>query len=241
MMPVDILLTLVFTTLIQSLFGVGILLFGTPILLLLGYEFSFALSVLLPISISVNLLQIIKHYQYIDLKIYKNTLCYSIPFIVLFLVLITNIQINISLLVGFFLILVAAKNFFPKLDKKLSSLIQYERSYLAVTGIIHGVSNLGGSLLTALIHKQELPKHNARVTVALCYASFAVVQLITLFFIGFDSGLSYSTQMSLLQISIVIFLLTEELVYKQIDNTKYTQIFALFLALSGGLLLFKAF
>ncbi len=240
-MPVDILLTLVLTTLIQSLFGVGILLFGTPILLLLGYEFSFALTVLLPISISVNLLQIIKHYQYIDLKIYKNTLCYSIPFIVLFLVIITNIKINISLLVGFFLILVAAKNFFPTLDKKLSSLIQYERSYLAITGIIHGVSNLGGSLLTALVHKQELPKHNARVTVALCYASFAVIQLITLFFIGFDSGLSYSTQMTLLQISIVVFLLTEELVYKQIDNTKYTQIFALFLALSGGLLLFKAF
>jgi len=240
-MPVDILLTLVFTTLIQSLFGVGILLFGTPILLLLGYEFSFALTVLLPISISVNLLQIIKHYQYIDLKIYKNTLCYSIPFIVLFLVIITNIKINISLLVGFFLILVAAKNFFPTLDKKLSSLIQYERSYLAITGVIHGISNLGGSLLTALVHKQELPKHNARVTVALCYASFAVIQLITLFFIGFDSGLSYSTQMSLLQISIVVFLLTEELVYKQIDNTKYTQIFALFLALSGGLLLFKAF
>jgi len=241
MMPVDILLTLVLTTLIQSLFGVGILLFGTPILLLLGYEFSFALTVLLPISISVNLLQIIKHYQYIDLKIYKNTLCYSIPFIVLFLVIITNIKINISLLVGFFLILVAAKNFFPTLDKKLSSLIQYERSYLAITGVIHGVSNLGGSLLTALVHKQELPKHNARVTVALCYASFAVIQLITLFFIGFDSGLSYSTQMTLLQISIVVFLLTEELVYKQIDNTKYTQIFALFLALSGGLLLFKAF
>jgi len=240
-MPVDILLTLVLTTLIQSLFGVGILLFGTPILLLLGYEFSFALTVLLPISISVNLLQIIKHYQYIDLKIYKNTLCYSIPFIVLFLVIITNIKINISLLVGFFLILVAAKNFFPTLDKKLSSLIQYERSYLAITGVIHGVSNLGGSLLTALVHKQELPKHNARVTVALCYASFAVIQLITLFFIGFDSGLSYSTQMTLLQISIVVFLLTEELVYKQIDNTKYTQIFALFLALSGGLLLFKAF
>jgi len=240
-MPVDILLTLVFTTLIQSLFGVGILLFGTPILLLLGYDFSFALTVLLPISISINLLQIIKHYQHIDFKIYKNTLCYSIPFIVLFLVLITNIKINISLLVGLFLILVAAKNFFPTLDKKLSSLIQYERSYLAITGIIHGVSNLGGSLLTALIHKQELPKHNARVTVALCYASFAVVQLITLFFIGFDSGLSYSTQMALLQISVVVFLLTEELVYNQLDNTKYTQIFALFLALSGGLLLFKAF
>lgn len=240
-MPIDILLTLVLTTIIQSLFGVGILLFGTPILLLLGYDFSFALSVLLPISISVNLLQIIKHYQYIDFKIYKNTLCYSIPFIVLFLAIITNIHFNISLIVGVFLLLVAAKNLFPSVDKKLSSLIQYERSFLAVTGIVHGISNLGGSLLTALIHKQDLPKHNTRVTVALCYASFALVQLLTLFLIGFESGLSYSVQMSLLQISIVVFLITEEMVYKQIDNSKYTRLFALFLAISGGLLLYKSF
>lgn len=240
-MPIDILLTLVLTTIIQSLFGVGILLFGTPILLLLGYDFSFVLSVLLPISISVNLLQIIKHYQYIDIKIVKNTLCYSIPFIILFLAIITNIHINISLVVGLFLLLVAAKNFFPAIDKKLSSLIQYERSFLAITGIIHGISNLGGSLLTALIHKQDLPKHDARVTVALCYASFALVQLGTLFFIGFDAGLSYATQMALLQISIVVFLITEEILYQQIDNSKYSQLFALFLAISGILLLYKSF
>jgi uncharacterized membrane protein YfcA len=107
-MPIDILLTLVLTTVIQSLFGVGILLFGTPILLLLGYDFSFVLSVLLPISISINLLQIIKHYQYIDIKIVKNTLCYSIPFIILFLAIITTIHIHISLFVGLFLLFVAA-------------------------------------------------------------------------------------------------------------------------------------
>jgi len=240
-MPIDILLTLVVTTIVQSLFGVGILLFGTPILLLLGYDFSFALSVLLPISISVNLLQIIKHYHYIDFKLYKNTLLYSIPCIIVFLAIITNIHINISLIVGVFLLLVAAKNFFPIIDKKLNALIQYEKSFLVITGIVHGISNLGGSLLTALVHKQDLPKHNARVTIALCYASFATVQLVTLFFIGFDAGLSYSNQMTLLQVSIAVFLITEEMLYSQIDNSKYTQLFALFLAISGGLLLFKSF
>jgi hypothetical protein len=40
---------------IQSLFGVAIVLFGTPLLLLLGYDFSYTLSVLLPISIAINL------------------------------------------------------------------------------------------------------------------------------------------------------------------------------------------
>jgi hypothetical protein len=129
---------------------VGILLFGTPILLLLGYDFSFVLSVLLPISISINLLQIIKHYQYIDIKIVKNTLCYSIPFIILFLAIITTIHINISLIVGLFLLFVAATNFSTRINNKIATLVQYERSFLAITGIIHGISNLGGSLLTAL-------------------------------------------------------------------------------------------
>jgi uncharacterized membrane protein YfcA len=128
-MPIDILLTLVLTTVIQSLFGVGILLFGTPILLLLGYDFSFVLSVLLPISISINLLQIIKHYQYIDIKIVKNTLCYSIPFIILFLAIITTIHINISLIVGLFLLFVAATNFSTRINNKIATLVQYERSF----------------------------------------------------------------------------------------------------------------
>ena len=82
-MPVDILATLLLTTVIQSLFGVGILLFGTPLLLLLGYDFSYTLSVLLPISIAINMLQVVKHYTFIDTKLYKNVLLYSIPFIIL--------------------------------------------------------------------------------------------------------------------------------------------------------------
>ena len=46
----DILATVLLTATIQSLFGVGVLLFGTPILLLLGYGSLNTLSILLPIS-----------------------------------------------------------------------------------------------------------------------------------------------------------------------------------------------
>ena len=38
----------------QILFGVGVLLWGTPSLLLLGYEFTTALSLLLPISMAIS-------------------------------------------------------------------------------------------------------------------------------------------------------------------------------------------
>jgi uncharacterized membrane protein YfcA len=239
-MPVDILATLVITTIIQSLFGVGILLFGTPLLLLLGYDFSYALSVLLPISIAINLLQVIKHYQYIDLRLYKNILLYSIPFIVLFLFIITNININIGLIIGLFLVLVALKNTSARIENTLTAMIKYEKSYLIIMGIVHGITNLGGSLLTALVHEQNHKKNKTRVTVAICYATFAVFQLLTLFIIGYDSGMAYANNMLLLQIAVVIFLFTEESIYTHIDNRKYQQLFAFFLAASGILLVLKS-
>jgi hypothetical protein len=218
---------------IQSLFGVGILLFGTPLLLLLGYDFSYTLSVLLPISIAINLLQVVKHYHLINLDLYKNILLYSIPFIVFFLFIITNIKVNIGLLIGLFLIFVALKNFFPRIEQSLRTMIRYEKLYLMMMGIVHGITNLGGSLLTALVHEQGHSKNITRVTIAICYATFAAFQLLTLYVIGYESGMSYTDNMLLLQISVVVFLFTEEFLYTQIDNQKYAQLFAIFLAISG--------
>ncbi len=239
-MPIDILVCLLITTVIQSLFGVGILLFGTPLLLLLGYDFSYSLSVLLPISIAINLLQVVKHYQYIDYTLYKKVLLYSIPFVILFLFIITNIQLNIGLIVGLFLLLVALKNILPRIDGLLSKIMRYQKVYLVSMGIVHGVSNLGGSLLTALVHEKKLDKNHTRATVAICYASFAVFQLVTLFLTGYDSDIAYTDMMFLLQCSVVLFLITEELLYKNIDKQKYTRLFTLFLAMSGVSLIFKS-
>ncbi|MGJ0516629.1 MAG: hypothetical protein ACR65O_12880 [Methylomicrobium sp.] len=73
-MPVDIMLTVAFTAIIQSVFGAGVLLFGTPLLLLFGHEFVDVLVVLLPISIGINLLQIVKHHTQIDFAFYRNIL-----------------------------------------------------------------------------------------------------------------------------------------------------------------------
>lgn len=65
-MPIDILLTVAGTSLIQAIFGVGVLLLGTPILLVLGYDFVKAITILLPVSLAINLFQIIKDYHKID-------------------------------------------------------------------------------------------------------------------------------------------------------------------------------
>ncbi len=238
-MPADILLTVVATAAIQSIFGVGVLLFGTPILLLLGYDFINALSVLLPISIAINSLQIIKHYQFIDTFFYKKVLIYTIPFVVLFLFIVSTVKINIAILVGGFLVLVALKSFFPVVEQKLEKMLKHEKIYLAVMGLVHGLTNLGGSLLTAIVHSKKYEKNATRVNVAICYATFAVFQLATLFFLGSQFELSYVDNMSFLQLGVIVFLCTEEMVYSTIDNKKYSQYFAAFLLISGILLIIK--
>jgi uncharacterized membrane protein YfcA len=60
----DILAAILLRATIQSLFGVGVVLFGTPILLVLGYDFITALTILPPISLTINLLQVSKDYRY---------------------------------------------------------------------------------------------------------------------------------------------------------------------------------
>jgi hypothetical protein len=239
-MPLDILLTIVATTVIQSIFGVGVLLFGTPLLLLLGYQFINALEILLPISIAINLLQLVKHHYFIDINFVKNVLKYSIPFIVVFLFIVTSVRINIGALIGVFLIFVALKDAVGAVNKIIKKLVSYERTYLISMGIVHGLTNLGGSLLTAMVHSKQYEKNQTRSTVAVCYGMFAVFQILTLFFVKHQYVISYADNVSLLQIAVVVFLLTEEMLYKNIDNEKYAKIFAAFLGISGAVLIWKS-
>jgi len=52
--------TIVVFAALQSVFGIGILFFGTPTLILLGYPFVETLAVVLPASIAVSLLQVVQ-------------------------------------------------------------------------------------------------------------------------------------------------------------------------------------
>jgi hypothetical protein len=239
-MPVDILLTVVATSVIQSIFGVGVLLFGTPLLLLLGYGFVDALGVLLPVSIAISALQVLRHYEDVDAGFYKNVLVYTIPLVVLFLLVVTTVKINISLVIGPLLIFVALKNFSTAIDRALQSVVKYERIYLMAMGLVHGISNLGGSMLTVIIYSKHYPKNKTRVTAAASYATVAACQLATLLSIGSDFTVSFADKISFIQIAVVMFLLTEEMLYSGIDNEKYSKIFAMFLFASGILLITKS-
>ena len=62
---------IIFLTVFQSIFGIGLLLFGTPLFLYFGKGFSETLILLLPISIIISLLQLIFSKNY-DFKFINN-------------------------------------------------------------------------------------------------------------------------------------------------------------------------
>lgn len=239
-MSFDVLIIIVITSFIQSIFGVGVLLFGTPLLLLRGYDFIDAVIILLPISVSINLIQIAKDYRSVDLDFYKKILLYTIPFVVVFLFVVTRVKINIGIIIGVFLVFVAVKNYSFRINEIVKSLVKYEKVYFMIMGIVHGLTNLGGSLLTAIVHGKEYEKKVTRVTVAVSYATFAIFQIITLVVSGYSADFRLSGIGVYLIVGISIFILTEKIVYMDINNKNYSRSFAAFLLISGILLCVKS-
>ena len=258
-MPLDIsiytLIVIIATATVQSVFGVGVLLFGAPLLLLQYEKLTLVLPIVLPISIAINLFQVIKHYKYIDTGFYKRILLITIPFIIVFLALVLFLEAKfknagIGIFVGIFMLFVAIKSYSKNIEQMLTTFVKYEKVYFIVMGIIHGLTNLGGSLLTAIVHEKGYPKDTTRVTVGVSYGTFALFQILTISqaaigiitIPGFETGsmnISFSNAIYLI-VGVIIFLLTEKYLYTNIDNEKYSKIFALFLFVSGTLLIIKS-
>jgi uncharacterized membrane protein YfcA len=240
---IPVLVAVAVTAAIQSVFGVGVLLFGTPILLILGYPFIETLTVLLPISVSINLLQIAAHWRRIDWQLFRKILLFTIPFVVACLVLVAETRINIDLIVGCFLLFVAGKDFSPRVGRAVRWLMRYERSYLVVMGVVHGLTNLGGSLLTALTHGKGYGKDGTRVTTAVGYFTFAVFQIGTLIATAGRTHvrLGLASHALYVGVGVAVYALVDRLLYAKLDDARYRRLFAVFLFASGCLLIYKAF
>ena len=95
-------------------------------------------------------------------------------------------------------------------------------------------------MLTAIVHSKEYDKRTTRTTVALSYATFAVFQILTLLVSGLNINIKYSGLSIYMIAGIVVFMLTEKLIFMEIDNKNYSKYFAVFLFLSGVFLSVKS-
>ena len=172
-------LIILVSMLTQLLFGVGVLLWGTPSLILLGYEFTTALSLLLPISLGISGLQVGQNFQHISKKETWSFIKLSLPLVVIGLIFVLTLDINIewfvfgALSIGGLLRL----NRFKTLSDRV---VNFKDFMLPLIGIVHGMSNLGGGLLVIWVSQTDKTKLGLRSTVAACYLLLALFQIVTL-------------------------------------------------------------
>ena len=240
-MTFDILFSVILVSILQSIFGVGVLLFGTPLLLLLDYDYPSTLLVLLPISIIINSLQIFKDFRYIDFEFYKNVLLISIPLVIMFLIIGITAIINIGVLIGLLLVVTALKSFSKSYFDSFNFFEKYQKTSLILMGAVHGLTNLGGSLLTAIVHEKQYEKNKARATIATCYLTFAIFQGITLFFLIERSEFMFINNIAFMVIAFLTFVLTEKFIYLNINSSRYYNYLSSFLLVSGLLLIERSF
>ena len=109
-----------------------------------------------------------------------------------------------------------------------------------IMGIVHGLTNLGGPLLTMIVYAKDYEKRKIRSTIAASYATFATFQIVTLLVSGFDIDIKLSMILLSLTVGIAIFIATEKMIFTYINAETYRNLFSGFIFLSGLLLIVKS-
>lgn len=224
---------IVLYSLIQSIFGIGLLVFGTPTMLLMGYSYTESLWVLIPPSLVLSLSQVLLSKKQIETK--KDIFIYAISPLIICLILITKIDylIDIKKIVGLFLFLIVLLRTNMYSEKVIRIIVNdYRRFSLIIIGAIHGLSNLGGGPLSAMMSIIHNDKETIRINIAFVYFIFALSQLTVLIMIdGFLAN--YSTLIFILTALGINFIFGKR-VSKSINKGVYNviiNIIALFFAI----------
>ena len=221
---------------IQSIFGVGLLLFGTPSFLLLGYDFASTLNILIPVSITISALQFFKS-KVSDRNFIKEYNLFCLPFLILFLVLALkfkhffDFKIIVAFLLIFSSILILNKRRFSSFKKIFFNSKKY---ILIGIGCVHGLTNMGGSFLaiySTLISKNI--KEVSRYYISYGYLIMGILQFITVLFISFKI-LDFN-KLYYIFLAVMVYFPAQK-IFKNINDKKFSRYINL-IALIYGLLI----
>ena len=236
---ITIILVLLLST-IQSLVGVGVLVLGTPLFLILGYDLISTISFLLPISIItsfLNLLLLIKQNQkiYNSLNYLKSLFLYCIPSVFIGLQILKMYEkvFNFDYLVSILIILTIGLR--SKIKKIVKTISKFKsRVILTTIGISHGLTNSGGTLLSIFLLLSNKSKSESRSEITLFYFILASTQLL-IFHLIFKNGVLISNILNNLP-SIFGGVFLGNYLLKKVNFKIFSDIIY-FLALSSGVFL----
>ena len=234
-------LILIILIIIQSIFGIGLLLLGTPTFLLLGYDFSSTLNFLLPSSI------VISYLQFTSLKIPSKKIIFEynifcLPFLVLFLLLALNFKeiLNFKFYVAIILIisslLALNKNTFSSLRKNI---LKYKKLILIFIGSVHGLTNMGGGFLTifsSLINNSD--KRLTRYLISYGYLIMGLLQYFILVLLEYKD-LSFSKIYYIFLVLIVYF--PSQIIFKKVNDFLFSKIISIIALFYGFIIIILNF
>ena len=219
----------------QSIFGVGLLLFGTPLFLILGNDFLNSLNILIPVSIMISFLQIKSgNVSFKENKFVKKFNIISIPSLLIALIIFVNNykNLNINLIVSLIIISFSLMNIlFGKRLIKENNNKTFDSLIFLMIGCIHGMTNLGGSLLALASARMNSIKEQVRYCIAYGYLVMGIFQLIFI-------NLFTNVQLNIFKLSFLIipFMLYKisQVLFKNLSNIRYNLIINL-IALNFGI------
>jgi uncharacterized membrane protein YfcA len=231
---------------LQTIVGVGVLVLGTPLLLILNYNIVEIMNLLLPISIITSVFNYMylkynkkKYKVNLDRNIKKTFIIICLPGISIGLILTReffhyiNFEILVSLIIIFSLMI---KWKYENLMKSLPLI--FKKILLVFISIIHGLTNSGGTLLTIFFTSLDKNKKNqSRYNVTFYYLTLVLLQYLV--FLGIfkkELSIDYPYQIILLIIPALIF---GNVVVKKISEKFFKKIIELLALISALFLLFN--
>jgi len=230
------LLILVLLSVVQSIIGVGVLLFGTPVFLMLGYDFFEVLILLLPISITVSVSTVlhagVRGVTPAGIILLTFTIAIGTWF-----ALERSIDI-LTLLVGLSLVFSSLLHF-ARSDALTNSFAKDEKVAMPVIGIIHGFTNQGGALLLWWSGVKTSDKNEARSLVAFSYGLMASIQLATVLLVDGPRVFRAFEVMNL--IVPLLSYIAGSIMFARVPGERYRDITNLFVGGVGMIILTKVF
>tara|TARA_B100000989_G_C19442654_1_gene428061 strand:- start:102 stop:827 length:726 start_codon:yes stop_codon:yes gene_type:complete len=230
------LIIITFLIIIQSIFGVGLLLFGTPSFLILGYDFANTINILMPISITISILQFLKS-KVNDQKFIKEYNLFCVPFLVFFLVIALkfNYFFDFKLLVGLLLVF---SSILILNKKKFSSFrdifFKFKKYVLVGIGFIHGLTNMGGSFLaiySTLVSQNK--KETARYYICYGYLIMGILQYFIVLLLSFKTLVF--TKLFYILFALILYFPSQNF-FKNINDEKFSK-YVNIIALVYGILI----
>ncbi len=226
---------------IQSIFGVGLLLFGTPSFLLFGYDFANTINILMPVSIMISSLQFFKS-KIKDKKFINEYNLYCLPFLIIFLVIalkyknFLDFKLLVALLLIFSSILILNKSKFSSFKKKFFEL---KKIILIGIGCVHGLTNMGGSFLaiySTLVSKNI--KEIARFYICYGYLIMGIFQYLLVLILNFD--FIKFDKLYYVLIALVIYFPIQK-IFKKINDKKFSKYINLIALFYGIIIVYSYF